>query len=182
MPQTTDWFALTVKPQHEKAVEAQLHAKGLEGYLPLYRERHRWSDRFTTVELPLFPRYVFACFSIAERQSVLSIPSVTSIVGFGGRPCAVDSREIEAVRRMVASGMRITPWPFLKVGQLVRVSGGAMDGLEGILVREKTCYRVIVNVSILNRSAALEIDRSRVRAVAIARTAPRCELYLESYL
>ena len=86
MPQSTRWFAVTVKPQHEKAVAAQLEAKGLEGYVPVYRDRHRWSDRVRTVELPLFPRYVFARFRLAERLSVVTVPSVTSIVSFGGKP------------------------------------------------------------------------------------------------
>jgi transcription antitermination factor NusG len=180
VPQTVLWFALTVRPQHEQAVAAQLQAKALESYVPVYRERHRWSDRVQSVELPLFPRYVFARFRLPERLSVLSIPSVKSIVSFGGKPCAVDPREIEAVQRMVASGMPVMPWPFLKIGQPVRLSGGAMDGLEGILVREKTGYRVVVNITILNRAVAVEIDRNHVKAVAGARNTPRCELHVRS--
>jgi transcription antitermination factor NusG len=89
---------------------------------------------------------------------------VQSIVAFGGEPCAVDPREIEAIQRMVASGRAIVPWPFLKIGQFVRISGGAMDGIEGILVREKAAYRIVVSVSLLNRSVAVEVDRSQVRS------------------
>jgi len=179
-PPATPWFALTVKPKHEKAVAAQLQARSIEGYAPVYRERHRWSDRVQSVELPLFPRYVLARFQFVERLSVLTIPSVKSVVTFGGKPCSVDPGEIDAVQRMVASGMPVAPWPFLKIGQHVRLSGGAMDGLEGILVREKSGYRVVVSVSLLNRSVSVEIDRSQVRAVTGTLTAPRCELYLQS--
>jgi transcription antitermination factor NusG len=169
---------VTVKPQHEKAVAAQLEAKGLEGYVPVYRDRHRWSDRVRTVELPLFPRYVFARFRLAERLSVVTVPSVTSIVSFGGKPCAIDDVEIESIRQMLASGMPVAPWPFLNIGQSVRISGGALDNLEGILVREKNGYRVVVNVNLLNRAVSVEIDRSHVKVVNGEPTVPRCELYL----
>ncbi|MBZ5723965.1 MAG: hypothetical protein LAP87_03125 [Acidobacteriia bacterium] len=178
MPHGIRWFALTVKPQHEKAVVAQLRGRDIEGWVPLYRERRRWSDRQRTVELPLFPRYVLARFRLADRPSVLAIPSVTSIVSFGGKPCAVEAREIEAVRHMVASGLPVRPWPLLEIGQPVRISGGVMDGLQGILVREKTAYRVVVNVQLLNSAASVEIERSHVMAVKGARQAPRCELQL----
>lgn len=178
MQQFASWFAVTVKPQHEKAVAAQLTAKGLEGYVPLYPARRRWSDRLQTVDLPLFPRYVFARFGLAERVSVVTIPSVTSIVSFGGKPCAMDEGEIEAIRRMLASGLPVAPWPFLKIGQRVRISGGSMDNLEGILVREKTGYRVVVNVQLLNRAVSVEIDRSQVKAVTGEPSGPHCDLYL----
>src|ERR1700735_5662699 len=114
-PQPT-WFALTVQPQHEKAVAAQLLLKAIDGYVPVYCEHHPWSDRVQSVELPLFPRYVLACFDLAERLTVLTTPGVKSIVGFGGKACAIDPREIAAVQQMIASGMPVGPWPFLKVG------------------------------------------------------------------
>src|ERR1039458_584693 len=95
---TQCWFVLTVKPQHEKAVAEQLRAKSLEEYLPLYQARRRWSDRVATVELPLFPRYVFCRFSFENRLQVLQTPSVSSIVSFGGKPCPVEHREIETVQ------------------------------------------------------------------------------------
>lgn len=81
------WYALTVRPQHEKAVADQLQAKALESYVPLYRARRRWSDRSKTIELPLFSRYTFCRFSFEQRLRVLQTPSVVSIVGFGGKPC-----------------------------------------------------------------------------------------------
>ena len=79
----TAWFALTVKPRHEKATALQLDRKGLESYLPLYRSKRRWSDRFKEVELCLFPGYVFCRFGFERRLDVLNVSSVHSIVGFG---------------------------------------------------------------------------------------------------
>jgi len=176
---TPCWFALTVKPRHERAVAAQLEARTVEGYVPVHRECHRWSDRLRTVELPLFPRYVFARFPLTERVSVLSIPSVLSVVGFGGKACPIEPRQIEAIQRMIASGLPVAPWPFLKLGQTVRLAGGALDGVEGILVREKTGYRVVVNVQLLNRAVSVEIERDRVETVTGSRNAPSCDLLLQ---
>jgi transcription antitermination factor NusG len=153
------WFALTVKPQHERAVANSLQLKGLEDFVPLYRDRRRWSDRVKELELPLFPGYVFCRFTATHRSGVLATPGVRSIVGFGKAPAAVPQSEIEAIRAMIASGLPVGPWPFLKVGQTVRIERGALRGLEGILVQLKDAWRVVVSVPLLQRSVAVEIDR-----------------------
>jgi transcription antitermination factor NusG len=107
------WFALTVKPQHERAVAEQLKVKSLEGYVPLYHSRRRWSDRTKLIELPLFPRYVFCRFQFEDRTKILSILSVTSIVGFGGMPCPVSEKEIATIKSLAGSGLPIAPSPAL---------------------------------------------------------------------
>lgn len=163
------WFALTVKPQHEKAVGERLTVKSLESYVPLYRERRRWSDRVQTVDLPLFPRYVFCRFSFADRLKVLSTPSVRSVLGFGGKPTPVRDEEIAAVKGLVGSGLPVAPWRYLYVGQRVRICEGPLSGIEGILARQKSGYRVVVNVELLQRAVAVEIDRDLVRAIEIKR-------------
>ena len=160
------WFAVAVKPQHEKAVAAQLQSKALESYLPIYRARRRWSDRVKTVELPLFPRYVFCRFGSQERPKVLTTPGVHSIVGFSGKPCPVTEDEIAAIRTLVLSGLPLRVWSCLTVGQRVRVRRGAMEGLEGVLVREKTACRLVVNLELLNRGVAVEIERDVLEPVA----------------
>jgi transcription antitermination factor NusG len=172
------WYALTVRPQHEKAVDDQLRAKALESYLPLYRARRRWSDRIQTVDLPLFSRYVFCRFNFEARLKVLQISSIVSIVGFGGKPCPIPDHDIETIQAVVGSGLPFSPWPFLRIGQRVRVTEGAMEGLEGILARKKSGYRVIVNMEMLNRAVAVEIEQDLVRAVAGAPAAPSSELSL----
>jgi transcription antitermination factor NusG len=160
------WFALTVKPQHERATAEQLQAKALEAYVPLYRARRRWSDRIKTLEVPLFPRYVFCRFDPQGRPTVLKTPGVLTIVSFNGRPCPVSDQEIDAIKTMVSSGMPLKVWPYVRTGQRVRICEGAMSGLEGILVREKAGYRIVVNVELLNRAVAVEIERDLVEPAA----------------
>ncbi len=159
------WFALTVKPHHERAVEAQLNAKSLETYVPFYRSKRRWSDRVKTIELPLFSGYAFCRFRFEDRLKVLSIPSVTSMVGFGGTPCPIPDKEIELVALIVNSGLPITPWPFLRIGDRVRICQGSLSGLEGILAKEKAQFRVVVNVEMLQRAVAVEIQRDSLEAI-----------------
>lgn len=170
-PLLMHWFALTVKPRHEKTVAEGLLARSLESYAPLYRERHRWSDRVRSVELPLFPRYVFCRFSFADRIKVLSMPSVRSVVGFGGEPAPVRDEEIDAVRTLVDSGLEVAPCDYLRLGQRVRVCEGPLAGLEGILSREKSACRIVINVELLQRSVAVEIDRDLVGTIGGARAA-----------
>ncbi len=159
---SASWFALTVKPQHERTVAEQLQVKSLEAYVPLYRSRRRWSDRIKTLDLPLFPRYVFCRFDPERRAAVLKTAGVLTIVGFNGKPCPVSDEEIDAVKTMVSSGMPIQVWPYVRTGQRVRIRQGAMAGLEGILVREKAAYRIVVNVELLNRGVSVEIERDLV--------------------
>jgi len=164
-----NWFALNVKPRHEKAVEQQLTARSLEGYSPYYSARRRWSDRVKPVEFPLFPRYVFCRFSFEERLRVISIPSVISIVGFGGAPCPIAEMDIEKIRSMVASGLPVMPWPCLQIGEQVRICNGTLLGLEGILTREKAAYRVVVSIEILQRAVAVEVERDLIEPLTAQR-------------
>lgn len=156
------WFALTVKPNHERAAVQALEWKGWETFLPLYRCRRRWSDRVKELELPLFAGYVFCRFPVRDKGRILSTPSVVSVVGFAGKPVAVADEEIEAVRKMTGSGLRVGPWPYLRVGQRVRIEAGPLCGLEGILLQLKDAWRVVVSVELLQRSVAAEVDRDVV--------------------
>jgi len=156
------WYALTVKPQHEKSVAEQLRFKGLETYLPLYRSRRRWSDRVKTIDLPLFSQYVFSQFPLEDRVRVLQTGSVLSIVSFAGIPCPVEASQLEALRAIVGSGLSYSPWPFLHAGQRVQICGGPLKGLEGILAREKSECRVVVNMELLQRAVAVEVERDLV--------------------
>ena len=159
------WYALAVKPRHEKAVAKVLGYKGLEGFLPQYRDRRRWSDRIKLVELPLFSGYVFCRFSLDRRLAVLTTPGVRAIVGFGKMPSAVPDEEIDGVRAMVQSGLPVRPWPFLREGQVVVIEGGPLRGLEGKLARATDAWRVVVNVDLLQRSVAVTMDRNLIGVV-----------------
>jgi len=158
------WYALTVKPRHERTAAQNLRQKGLEEYLPVYRARRRWSDRIKELELHLFPGYVFCRFSYKQRLQVLNTPGIASIVSFGKVAAPIDDGEITAIQAIVSSGLNVQPWPYLKVGQRIRIEEGCLTGLVGTLVREKDLCRVVMNVEILQRSVAVEIDRELVGA------------------
>ena len=159
------WYALTVKPRHEKAVAGALRNNALEEFLPLYRSRRVWSDRIKELDLPLFPGYVFCRFSLENRGLVLKMSSVISIVGFGNGPTPVADREMINLKNLIASGFPLVPWPFLKVGEKVRIERGPLQGLEGILLQVRNSWRVIVSVFLLRRSVAVEVDGALVSAV-----------------
>ena len=137
--------------------------KGFEDFLPLYNVRRRWSDRFKTVELPLFPGYVFCRLDARNRLPLLTIPGVAGIVGLGKIPVPIDDAEIAALQVAVSAGLLAEPFPFLEVGQRIRLEEGPLQGLEGILVEVRKQQRIAVSVSLLKRSVAVEIDRNWVR-------------------
>ena len=160
------WRALTVRSRHEKLVAQHLRSRGLEEFLPTYRSKRTWSDRIATVEVPLFPGYVFCRFPENQRLLAVSIPGVASVVGFGGEDAAVEVEEIDAIRQIVSSGFSVQPYPYVRAGQTVRICAGPLAGLQGTVLREKGLWRVVVNVELLHRSVAAEIGREAVLAVS----------------
>jgi transcription antitermination factor NusG len=160
------WYALRVRSRCEKMASAVLHSKGYADFLPLFHSRRRWSDRTKNIYLPLFAGYVFCRFDARNRLPVLVTPGVVDIVGVGKVPVPVDDSEIAAIQSIMQSGAVAEPWPYLKVGTLVQIDYGAMSGLEGILVEIKARHRLIVSVSLLQRSVAVEIDRDWIRPVS----------------
>ena len=159
------WRALTVRSRHEKVAAQNLHGRGLEEFLPLYRSKRAWSDRTKVIDSPLFPGYVFCRFDGSQRLLAVSSPGVTSIVGFGGQDAVVEEHEIDSVRRMLAAGLDVEPWPYLRTGQMVEVLSGPLSGLRGEVVREKGLWRLIVNVDLLQRSVSAELERDMVQAI-----------------
>ena len=162
------WFALQVRTRWENSTSVLLEGKGYETFLPSYRTTKRWSGRAKEVTVPLFPGYVFCRFEAQKRLPILVTPGVIAVVGSGKSPIPVADTEIAAIQTVVASGFRAEPWPFLEVGQRVRVETDVLQGLEGILVSLKGHQRIVVSVSLLRRSVALEIDRSAVRPIGTA--------------
>lgn len=157
------WYAIQVRCHAEKNVARMLEGRGFEQYLPLNREQNHWSDRVKQVDLPLFPGYVFCRVDVPRRRPVLTVPGVIAIVGFGSTFIPIPEEEISAVRDIVRSGLPLSPWPFLQQGQRIRVSSGALEGVEGILVKIKNECRVVVSVSLLQRSVAVEIERDWIQ-------------------
>jgi transcription antitermination factor NusG len=151
------WYVLCTMARHEKQVAAQLSGRGIDCFLPLYEEVHRWKDRRKTVSLPLFPGYVFVRIPLMERLRVQVLPSVLRLVGFGGPPVALDDREVEWLRNGL-SALHAEPHPFLKVGQTVRVKNGPLAGAEGILSRYRDRFRVVLSMDLIQQSVAVEMD------------------------
>ncbi len=166
------WVAVQVRPKSEKLVANAISSKELEAFLPLYTTRRRWSDRVKQLELPLFDGYVFCRLDLQYRMPVLTIPGVIQIVGVGKTPTPIAETEIAALQSVVKSGLPSMPWPFLQVGQKVRVEYGPLRELEGILLQTKGAHRLVLSVSLLQRSVAVEVDRDSVVPV----TGPRINL------
>jgi transcription antitermination factor NusG len=161
------WWALYTRHQHEKVVADLLSAKGFEVFLPLYESLRSWKDRKKVISLPLFPCYVLVRPDVNRRLQVVSTPGVHMILGQGGRDSAVPESDIEAIRRSVQVCSRVEPHPFLRCGERVRVMRGSLEGLEGILIRKRNIYRLILSVDMLAQSVAVELSASDVeRATA----------------
>lgn len=157
------WFALRVKPRFEKTVATIARNKGYEEFLPLYKCRQRWSDRIKSIDLPLFPGYLFCQLNPERRLPLLTIPGALHFVGVGRTPLAIDDEEIVALQMAMRSGLWAEPWPFLEVGQRVQLVQGPLTGLEGLLVEVRKKHRIIVSVALLKRSVAVEIERDWIR-------------------
>ena len=166
------WYAIQVRPRFERIVAAKLLAKGYEGFLPLYRCRRRWSDRIKEIELPLFDGYMFCRFDVTKRLPILVTPGVIRVVGTASTPTPVDDAEIAAIFSIVMAGAQAEPHPYLHVGQRVRIDRGTLSGVEGILLAEKKPARLVVSVTLLRRSVAVEIDESWVSPVGPAPRMP----------
>lgn len=159
------WYAVRTRSNCEKIAALSLKSKGYEQYLPLYRRRRRQFDRILEAEVPLFPGYVFCRPNPDIRFPIVATPGVVSIVGFGHEPMPVPDVEIEAVRTVLHSGLAAEPYPFLLEGRRVRVVYGALRGVEGILIKRKNESRIVVSVTMLQRSISVEVDAASVIAV-----------------
>ncbi len=163
-PATDDprWFALQVRTRWESSTAMLLSGKGYQTLLPTYQTKKRWNGRLRQLTAPLFPGYVFCQFDALNRLPILVTPGVIAVVGRGRVPVPVDDAEISAIQTVVSSGLRAEPWPYLEIGQKIRIESDALYGLEGVLIKLKGNHRIVVSVSLLHRSVALEIDRTCV--------------------
>lgn len=160
------WWALYTRHQHEKTVAEILRIKGVEVFLPLYASVRRWMDRRKVLHLPLFPGYVFVRGAIGQRVHVLTTPGVHMILSQGDRAAIIPEDEIQAIRRIAEVDCHVEPHPFLKCGEQVRVRNGSLSGLEGILVRKKNVFRLVLSVQMLAQSVAVEVDASDVEPIS----------------
>jgi transcription antitermination factor NusG len=162
--QEEKWYALYTCPRHEKRVAEQIQRRSFCCFLPLYRSVRRWKDRRKVLELALFPGYVFVRMSLENKLRVLELPGAVRLVSFNGQPAALPAGEIEALRDRLSGTAGVEPHPYLRTGHRVRVRSGAMQGLEGIVVRRKDRCRIVLSVDLIQRSVAVEVDESDLEA------------------
>jgi|SRR5580704_8780805 transcription antitermination factor NusG len=161
------WYALHTRARHEKAIERRLRDQGMEAYVPTTMEVHRWSDRKKKVEVPLFSCYVFlrCALSAQDRTRVYQVESVHGFVGMHGASLPIPDEQIESIQKVLTQTAPWRSYPFLKVGQRVRVRGGAMDGVEGVFLSENGDHSLIISVDAIQRSMAVRIDGYDVEPV-----------------
>jgi transcription antitermination factor NusG len=156
------WYAIYVCSRHEKQVLSQLQERSISSFLPVYRSLRRWKDRRKELELVLFPGYVFVHIDLKDRLRVLQLPSVVRFVSFYGHPAPLPDTDIEILSRGLASGIRAEPHPYLKVGHRARVRSGPLAGAQGILMRRKDKFRVVLSIDLIMRSVAVEVDEADI--------------------
>jgi transcription antitermination factor NusG len=156
------WYALYVRSRHEKVVENSLRGKGYFAFSPFYRTKRRRVDRITEIDVALFPGYVFCHFDASKRLPILMTPGIVGVVGRGNIPEPVDDTEIDSIRTLALSGRQVQPWPFLNAGQRIRLQAGPLLGAEGIFLRVKDEYHLIVSITLLQRSVAVVVEKDAV--------------------
>jgi len=169
------WYVLYTRHQHEKTVAQILTSKGFEIFLPLYSTARRWQDRTKLISSPLFPCYVFLKGGLERRLDIMKTPGVHSLVSTAGQPSAIPPTEIEAIQRVVESGACARPYPFFECGDRMRVKSGPLAGIEGILIRKKNLYRLVLSINMLGKAAAVEID-----SFLLERVSARQDVHWES--
>jgi transcription antitermination factor NusG len=152
-----EWFALYVKLRYEHFVADYLQAKGYEAFSLTYRKLRRWRDRVQEADIPLFPGYVFGRFDPRHRLPILTTPGVREVVGYGRIPVPISEREIHAIRGAVDSLLKVEPCTYIEAGTRVRIVRGPLAGVEGILEQVRSSYRLIVSVSLIQRSIRVEV-------------------------
>lgn len=173
-PASVSWFALQVRARQEFRISEHLRSNGYELCLPVYKCSKRWSDRVKEVETALFPGYLFCRFDPLHRLPILKIPGVIQIVGFNRQPVPVNEDEIRAIQAVVDSGLPSQPYPYLEMGDEVQIESGPLRGLEGLLVEFQGNHRLVLSVTLLQRSVAVNIDSACVTSLRSS-LAPRTD-------
>jgi transcription antitermination factor NusG len=160
--QLPSWFALTVKPRFEKAVARTLASKGYETLLLVYQKQHQEGTRSRDSELPLFPGYVCCRFDVRYRTPILMTPGVIQVFGAGNMPIPLPDVEVTSLQTAIRARLPLQPFPYVQVGQRVRIERGALAGVEGIVMSFKQTLRLVLSITLLQRSVLLEVGRDQV--------------------
>lgn len=161
------WYAVWARSRHEKIVAEELWRKQIEVFLPLYEKVSQWADRKKLIQWPLFPGYLFVHVPLRERRlDIITTQGVVKIVGLNGTPVDIPDQQIEAVKRFVFSTLPIDPYPYIGVGDRVRITRGPLRDLEGILIQKKNKYRFVLSVNLIMQAASCEIDACDVEKIS----------------
>ncbi len=168
MDDLTRWYAIYTRSRHEKVVEQELRRKEIETFLPLREILSQWKDRKQRVQVPLFAGYVFVRVPLQQRRlDILKVLGVSRIIGINNNPEPIPDEEIEAVQKFLNTTIKYDPYPYLNIGQRVEIKRGALNGLQGILIKKKNKFKFILSVHLIQQSVALEIDASDVEPVGM---------------
>lgn len=161
------WYAIYTRPRHEKQIEARLRDCGISTFLPVVKEVHRWSDRRKVVELPLFSCYLFVHIiqSAKARVSVLQTDGVIGFVGTHREANPIPEAEIENVQQLLSRNLLLAPYPFLRMGQRVRIRGGSLDGIEGIITSGSGDRKLVISIELIQRSIAVSLEGYDIEAI-----------------
>lgn len=164
--ETPQWFAIRTRSRHEKLVADQLEGQHIESFLPLIKTTRTWSDRKKEVELPLFSGYSFArlVLNSPDRLRVLKTQGVAGFVGVRNIGIPVPEEQIDSLKTLLANEIPIKEHPFLPIGQRVRIKGGALDGIEGILAGQDGRY-LVISVQPIHRSLSVCLDGYEIEPI-----------------
>jgi transcription antitermination factor NusG len=154
------WYAVHTRARHEKKVAGELERKGITAFLPSACEVRRWSDRRQVIDVPLFPCYVFVHTNLASgpRLGVLKTAGVLRFVGFHQGPVSIPDAQIEAVQVVLKKHLPVSPYGFINVGEKVRIRGGALDGVQGVLTGRNGSRRLIISIDLIQQSMAVVVE------------------------
>ncbi len=161
------WIAVYTKPRHEKTVLNQFEEKGIESYLPLVRQKHRWSDRMKWVETPIFKSYIFACVELKDNLSVLQTRGVHNIVKFQNKIAVIPEIQITNLRKIIEGGFDPFPSDYFIIGDEVEVIGGPLRGINGIVSRNDAPDKLIIKIDVIQHAVAVQIEHkylARIKA------------------
>jgi transcription antitermination factor NusG len=177
------WFAILVRRGEEKSATLLLENAGYECFLPLSNCNRSLGDHTNVISLPLFSGYLFCRMNPHHRLPVLKTPGIVQIVGVGEKPIPVEEDEIAAIQRVVKSGLSTMPWPYLQGGQMGRIQEGLLCGITGIVIKIKMGMKLVLSVNVIQRSLAVEIDRSWITQAVKPPTnhAPSCRPALPTF-
>jgi transcription antitermination factor NusG len=156
--ETPRWYVAYTYPRHERAVAEQLEHKAVDTFLPTFIQTSKWKDRRVSLQVPLFPGYVFTRIAAQERVKVLSLPSVIRMLSYRATLATVSDEEIDTIRLCLQQKAELRPHRYIAVGDWVRVREGTFEGVQGIVLRHQNGCKLIVSIGLIQQSVAMEID------------------------